>query len=197
MWLIAGLGNPGKRYAYTRHNTGFRVIDHISLKYSIVFCHYTGYDYGIGIIRLASVALLKPLTFMNRSGHAVRHALLRFGLSPERLIVVQDDIDLEAGSVKIRKNGSSGGHRGIQSLLDNLGTKVFLRVKVGIGRDREMPADEYVLGRFSPEEEELTGNAVLRAEDAICTIVNSGPEKAMNIFNRPYAPGQPLSSNTQ
>jgi PTH1 family peptidyl-tRNA hydrolase len=126
---------------------------------------------------------MEPLTFMNRSGGAVKEAMRRYPLTPENLIVVHDDLDMETGKLKIRKKGSSGGHRGIESIMENLGTREFIRVKIGIGREEGVPAEEYVLRKFRKDQIPLIKAAIARASDAIAMIVRDGADKAMNEFN--------------
>ncbi|MCC6347222.1 MAG: aminoacyl-tRNA hydrolase [Nitrospirales bacterium] len=188
MHIIVGLGNPGSKYAKTRHNAGFMVTDHLAEAYRIPFEERDLYLIGRGAIGGRKIVLLKPLTFMNRSGLAVRKAFGKLNFFAEDpgdlLIVLHDDLDLAAGTVKLRKNGSSGGHRGIESLIQELGTRDFARVKVGIGREAGRPVDEYVLGTFSPSEKNLLKDAIINAAEAVCVIVTEGIEKAMNRFNR-------------
>ena len=134
MWLVVGLGNPGNEYEKTRHNIGFMVVDALAARFSIAFTQKTAhFIYGRGFIEEAKAILIKPLTFMNRSGIAVRDALRRYD-EIENLIVIHDDLDLETGIIRIRKSGSSGGHKGVQSIIDSLGSREFIRIKIGIGR---------------------------------------------------------------
>jgi PTH1 family peptidyl-tRNA hydrolase len=138
---------------------------------------------GKGSIEGNEVILVEPLTFMNRSGAAVKEVMRRYPLEPENLVVVHDDLDMETGKLKIRKKGSSGGHRGIESLMENLGTREFIRVKIGIGREEGVPAEEYVLRKFGRDEIPLIKTAIIRASDAIAMIIRDGVDKAMNEFN--------------
>lgn len=194
MWIIAGLGNPGAKYAPTRHNVGFRVVDHLAAAHGIPFEEKELYYTGKGSIEGRRVVLLKPLTYMNRSGLAVKRALKRAAYGAEdlseTLIVVHDDLDLETGVLKIRKNGSSGGHRGIESIIQETGTREFIRVKIGIGRDRELPVETYVLRPFRGDEFPVVKDAIIRASDAVAAIIKDGVETAMNRYNRaPRASG--------
>jgi PTH1 family peptidyl-tRNA hydrolase len=188
MWVIAGLGNPGDKYAATRHNIGFMVVDRISAAHDVSFTVKDDYSLGKGAIDHVNVTLLKPLTFMNLSGSAVKKVLKKSNLLRDgeinNLIVIHDDLDLEPGVVKIRRSGSSGGHRGVESIIRETGCSDFIRVKIGIGRESGVPAEEFVLRRFNPAEKKLVDDGILKAMKAVETIVVSGPEKAMNIFNR-------------
>lgn len=184
MWIIAGLGNPGSKYEKTRHNVGFRVIDRLSEEYGIVLEEKDTYCLGKGTIEGRQAVLLKPLTFMNRSGVAVTKVLRKFCASPDSLIVAHDELDLDAGVVKIKKTGSSGGHNGIGSIIEAAGTRDFLRIRVGIGRDRDIPPDVYVLSSFRPAEKSIIGDAIINAADAIVAIISMGTDKAMTRHNR-------------
>lgn len=183
MWGIVGLGNPGRRYAKTRHNIGFMVVGEIAERYGIELTDKGSYMIGKGSIEGNSVILAEPLTFMNLSGLAVREAIRKPGIDPENLIVIHDDIDMETGKLKIRKRGSSGGHKGIQSIIENIGTKEFIRVKIGVGREEGVLVEDYVLSKFGRDEVPLIKDAIQGAADAVVTILTEGPDKAMNRFN--------------
>jgi PTH1 family peptidyl-tRNA hydrolase len=146
------------------------------------------YSLGKGAIDHVNVILLKPLTYMNLSGSAVRKILKKTNLLQDgeitNFIVIHDDLDLETGVVKIRRNGSSGGHRGIESIIQETGSRDFIRVKIGIGRDRKIPVEEYVLRRFRAAEKKMVEDGILEAVHAIETILTGGIEKAMNACNR-------------
>ena len=187
MYIIAGLGNPGKQYAQTRHNVGFDTIDILADKYNIsvdtkkhkALC-------GKGMIEGQKVVLAKPQTFMNLSGESVRELVDFYKINPEEeLIVIYDDISLEPGQLRIRPKGSAGGHNGIKNIIAHLGTQVFKRVKVGVGeKPSRMDLADYVLGHFSKEEQATMADAVKEAADAVCEIVNVGIAQAMNDHNR-------------
>ncbi len=187
MFLIAGLGNPGREYEKTRHNMGFDVIDEIIERNRIP---QTGVKfnamYGKGIIGGEKVILMKPLTFMNRSGDSVRPMADYFKIDKEtELIVVYDDIDLEPGQLRIRKQGSAGGHNGIKDLITKLGTQKFIRVKVGVGaKPKGWDLADFVLGRFSQEDRKIVDAAVERAAEAVEMILQDGVDAAMNVYNR-------------
>jgi PTH1 family peptidyl-tRNA hydrolase len=155
----------------------------IARRYGIEFTTRESYAIGKGSGEGKSIILLEPLTFMNRSGLAVRDVMRRCTAPPEHLIVIQDDIDMETGRLKIRKNGSSGGHKGVDSIIQTLGTRDFIRVKIGVGRDEGIPVEEYVLRPFRKDEAPLIEDAIVRAADAVKVIMEDGIEKAMNLFN--------------
>jgi PTH1 family peptidyl-tRNA hydrolase len=160
MWLIIGLGNPGRLYAKTRHNLGFLILDSLASKFSISLKNKTKkYAYGKGRIGEKDVILIKPLTFMNMSGIAVSDVVKKYA-DTVHLLVMHDDLDLEPGIIRIRKSGSSGGHRGIESIIGAIDTKKFLRLKVGIGRPEKIPAEEYVLKPFNKTERPVIKKAV-------------------------------------
>jgi len=191
-WIIVGLGNPGEKYSATRHNVGFMVLERLSNAYRIPLTVRDAYCLGKGIIEATPVVLIKPLTYMNLSGVAVRKVLRKFNLIREgeigNLIVIHDDLDLEPGVVKIRQAGSSGGHKGIESIIRETGTKEFIRVKIGIGRNREIPLEEYVLRRFRASERNFIEDGIMKAMNAVESIITGGVEKAMNICNRTVEP---------
>ena len=191
LWIVAGLGNPGVKYAATRHNAGFMVIDRISEEKRIPLAVRDGFSMGQGSIGDFGVVLLKPLTYMNLSGAAVRKVLKKFNLIREgeigNLLVVHDDLDLDTGVVKIRRGGSSKGHKSIESIIREVGTKDFIRIKVGIGRDQEMPVDDYVLRRFRPAEKKAIEDGIIKAMSAVELIITAGIDKAMNKCNRTTA----------
>ena len=183
MWLVAGLGNPGDDYAKTRHNIGFMVIDALAAGSSIPVRQKTAdYLFGRGVIGEQETILIKPLTFMNRSGIAVKDAAGRY--DTDGIIVVHDDIDLPPGVIRIRRSGSSGGHNGIESIINALGTRDFIRVKIGIGRPDRIPPEKYVLRPFSRHELPLMEEAVERAAEAVTVILNKGVSYAQNMFHR-------------
>ncbi len=183
MWLLVGLGNPGIRYARTRHNIGFMVLDRLAVCLGLSFREKTEYRACSGSISGHKVVLMEPLTFMNRSGSAVRKVFSKYAVLPENIIVIHDDLDLASGRLKISKRGSSGGHKGIESVIQNLGTQDFIRVRVGIGRDPLIPTEDYVLSRFRKAEQALINEAVSRAVEAISCMIEEGVDKAMNRFN--------------
>ena len=185
MKLVAGLGNPGRDYAGTRHNIGFGVIARISDKYNIPL---TGKEHkaicGKGMIGGEKVILAQPQTFMNLSGECVRSLVDDYKLESEDIIIAYDDIDLEVGQLRIRSKGSAGGHNGIKNIISHLGTNEFPRVKVGVGGKPEGgDLVRHVLGRFSREDEKMIGEVLDVAVEAVETILSDGVEAAMNRYN--------------
>lgn len=186
MYIIAGLGNPGKQYAQTRHNVGFDTIDILADKYNIsvdtkkhkALC-------GKGMIEGQKVVLAKPQTFMNLSGESVRELVDFYKIDPEEeLIVIYDDISLEPGKIRIRKKGSAGGHNGIKNIIAQLGTQNFQRVKVGVGeKPKGWDLADYVLGHFSKEDRGLVDDALKRVAGAVELMVQGEVNQAMNQFN--------------
>jgi PTH1 family peptidyl-tRNA hydrolase len=185
MKLIVGLGNPGIRYADTRHNVGFWVIDELSRRWGIpVNKEKWKAETGEGVVRGEKVILMKPLTYMNLSGEAVRPALDWLKADLEELCVIYDDLDLPVGQIRLRLKGSSGGHNGMRSLIAHLGTDQFKRIRIGIGRpqgNRSVP--DYVLSPFAREEREPVMDAVNRAASAVERWLESDFLAAMNAFN--------------
>ena len=187
MFVIVGLGNPGKKYETTRHNAGFMAIDALAEKYGISVTEKKHKALcGTGIINGVKVLLVKPQTFMNLSGESVGEVMNFYKLDPEEdLLVVFDDISLAPGSIRIRKKGSAGGHNGIKSIIAHTGTQGFMRVKVGVG---EKPAGwdlaDYVLGHFSKEEQETMEQTIKKdVTDAVSLIASGDVDKAMNQYN--------------
>ncbi len=183
MWLIAGLGNPGRKYSRTRHNVGFMVIEEVACRRNIDLKDKETYRIGRGSIEGHAVLLVEPLLYMNVSGLAVRQIMKKLNIQPENLIIIHDDLDMETGKLRIRKTGSSGGHRGIESIIQNIGSQDFIRLKIGIGREAGIPAEEYVLSKFKRQEISIIKETIQRAADTIHSIVSEGIDKAMNKFN--------------
>ncbi len=194
MWIIVGLGNPGKKYFRTRHNVGYRVIDHLANIFNIKLLKRTDYEFGKGFFENIEFILIKPLTFMNRSGKALKQLLNTKVEENMQLIVVHDDIDLPTGSIKIKRKGSSGGHKGVKSIIEELSTEEFVRVKIGIGKDSKIPIEEYVLQNFTPSEECIIKDSIETASKAILTIITSGIDVAMNEFNKKRSEQESLQS---
>lgn len=185
MKLIVGLGNPGARYAGTRHNMGFLVVDALAQRAGVEI-NRERFDalLGRGEISDVPVILAKPLTFMNLSGRAVAQIARYFGIGVEDILIVHDDMDFPVGDVRIKAGGGAGGHKGLLSIIDQLGGADFARVRVGIGRPPpNETAERYVLERFSAEETQESGYAIERAGDAVIAVVSSGVHAAMNRFN--------------
>lgn len=186
MYLITGLGNPGKQYERTRHNMGFDTIDELVDRHRIPGSGMQHKAmYGKGMIAGEKVILAKPLTYMNLSGDSVREFINYYKMDPEtELIVIYDDIDLEPGQIRIRKKGSAGGHNGMKSIISQIGTQNFYRVKVGVGaKPAGWDLADYVLGRFSTKEREEVDKAIEEAADAVEVILGEGIDAAMNKYN--------------
>ena len=187
MYLIAGLGNPGKQYEATRHNMGFDTVDCLVEKHNIPQGGVKfNAMYGKGIIGGEKAILMKPLSYMNLSGGPIQEMSGYFKIDPEtELIVIYDDIDLEPGQLRIRKKGSAGGHNGIKDLIKQLGTQKFVRIKVGVGaKPQGWDLADHVLGRFDTQQRKLVDEAQERAAKAVEMILSKGTDAAMNEFNK-------------
>lgn len=186
MYLIAGLGNPGKQYEATRHNMGFDVIDKLVEEFNVPQAGVKfNAMYGKGRIGGEPVILMKPLSYMNLSGGPIRDMANYFKIDPEtELIVIYDDIDTEPGQLRVRKKGSAGGHNGIKSIIQQLGTQNFMRVRVGVGaKPKDWDLADYVLGRFDRDDRQLVEDAQDRACKAVEMILADSVDAAMNKFN--------------
>lgn len=186
MHIIVGLGNPGREYAGTRHNVGFDVISRLSEDYNIPldFKKHKALC-GKGRIEGQRVLLAQPQTFMNASGESIRELMDYYKVSKENIIIVYDDISLDVGQLRVRPKGSAGGHNGIKSIIQHMGTQEFPRVRVGVGdKPRGWDLVDYVLSRFPVSEEPIMQEAFERAAAACKVILLDGVEEAMNQFNR-------------
>jgi PTH1 family peptidyl-tRNA hydrolase len=183
--LVVGLGNPGPEYTETRHNLGFQVIEALELALGIeVKQRKFRARLGAGQHQGKKVILMKPWTFMNRSGEPVAAAVGFYKLDLRDLLVVVDDMALETGMLRVRANGSAGGHNGLADIIEKLGTNEFARCRVGIGARRSPDAVEHVLGRPASDEKPVLNRAILRARDAVLCWLAFGVDKTMNEFNR-------------
>ncbi len=187
-YLIVGLGNPGREYDGTRHNVGFDVADLLIDKWNIDGpTKFKKSLVGKGRIGEAKVVIMKPMTYMNLSGEAVREGLDYYKIdAPTHLIVISDDIDLAPGRIRLREKGSAGGHNGLKNIMQHVGDGNFMRVRIGVGAK---PSPEYnladhVLGHPKGEDKELIALAKERAADAVCSILEDGIQKAMNQYNK-------------
>jgi peptidyl-tRNA hydrolase, PTH1 family len=183
MWVIAGLGNPGRKYSRTRHNIGFMAVEGIAQRNGIEFTDRKEYRIGRGSIEGHNVVLIEPLLYMNRSGPVVNAIIKKFTVRFDNLIIIHDDLDMETGKLRIRKTGSSGGHKGVESIIQNIGAKDFIRVKIGIGREPGTLVEDYVLSKFNRQEISAIKEAFEKTTDAVHSIIADGVDKAMNIFN--------------
>jgi PTH1 family peptidyl-tRNA hydrolase len=191
MKLIVGLGNPGFLYARNRHNIGFMCVSHLARIYKIDFDRKQGHARtGIGNIGRYKVVVARPQTYMNASGESVEALLKRLNVTPADLIVIHDDLDLPTGKVRLRFGGSSGGHKGIDSIIAHIDTQEFYRVRVGIGRPeaanvpvKEDAVIDYVLSDFTSEERKIIEETVPRVGEAIAFLLAEGISAAMNKYN--------------
>ena len=185
MYLIVGLGNPEEDYSKTRHNMGFNAINKLAKQVGIEVNKkkFKGL-YGTGIIENEKVILLKPQTYMNLSGESIREIIDFYKIKPEEIIVIYDDMDIEPGIIKIRKQGGAGGHNGMKSVISHLNTQNFARIRVGIGMPQNKEDSiSYVIGAMKKQDEEILELATDKAKDAILEIIKNGIDKAMNKFN--------------
>lgn len=187
MKLIVGLGNPGRAYRNTRHNIGFMVVDELASRLGITLRRSLRFpvESGRGAMGRQSVRLVKPQTYMNRSGQGIAPLLRKEGIAPGDLLVVYDDVALDWGRLRIRAQGSDGGHNGVRSVIDAAGSSAFVRIRVGIGpKPDKVPLSDYVLGPFTATERAATDEVVRRAADAVEAVCALGVEAAMNRLNR-------------
>ena len=181
MYLIIGLGNPGSRYQFTRHNIGFMVLEKIAARWEVDL-KQKSFDalWNRGKIAGTDVLLAMPQTFMNLSGNAVRKLLAYFKVDVNHLIVIHDDLDLPFGSVRLKTGGGDAGHKGLNSIMTCLGSVDFMRVRMGIGKPADRtPVEDYVLHRFNPDESALLQQVIQSASEATADIVTSGMQQAM------------------
>ncbi|WP_373546135.1 aminoacyl-tRNA hydrolase [Chamaesiphon sp.] len=185
--LIVGLGNPGTKYAQTRHNVGFDLLDILAKRWQISLSDRKQFQgiYGEGFgSNNTKIRLLKPQTFMNLSGQSVRATIDWFKLPPESVLVVYDDLDLPLGKIRLRMSGSAGGHNGMKSIISHLGTQNFPRVRIGIGKSAgEKDTISHVLGKFSGVEIPIVSEVLYLVNDAIEMSLKQGMEKTMSLYN--------------
>jgi PTH1 family peptidyl-tRNA hydrolase len=203
-YLIVGLGNPGSRYAATRHNAGFMVVDELARRYGLRFStRQSDAEVAKGEIKGQRVLIAKPQTFMNESGRSVRGLAHYYRIPNNRILIIHDEIALPVGTIRIREKGSSAGHNGLKSIFQHMGTEAVPRLRVGVDR----PADprhsqiDWVLGRFTREEEPIMEETIRRAADAVESILTIGMERTMNSYNIDPAkadapkPGEPKTKH--
>jgi len=188
--LVAGLGNPGSSYARNRHNVGFMVLDLLSGRAADPAIWKKRFNGEITRFRIGNLdlLLLKPLTYMNLSGRSIARAASFYDLPADRIVVVHDDLDLPLGQIRVKQAGGAGGHHGMESILIELGTDAFCRVRIGIGRPGADSATDHVLSDFWAEEQDALESSLTRAADAVLSLLEDGPRAAMNRFNRRAAP---------
>ena len=184
MYIIVGLGNPGKQYENTRHNMGFLAVDLLAEKYNIEV-NKLKFKALVGEGRIAGqkVLLVKPQTYMNLSGESVRQAIDYYKIEPEELIVIYDDIDIPTGTFRIRKKGSPGTHNGMRNIFQHIQTNDFPRIRVGIGSGKKEDLINYVTGGIRKDEKSLLDEALIKSAEAAACIIEKGIDKAMNEYN--------------
>lgn len=189
MKLIVGLGNPGLKYRHTRHNLGFQIIDELTGEFKVKLTNkkYCKSAFGTGkmSVQEISFALAKPLTFMNNSGQAVKALMKHYKIDPKDLIIICDDLNLDLGKIRIRKNGSSGGHNGLNSIIEEIKTENFIRLRIGIGKPslRQNPA-VYVLNNFTKSEKYVIKEIIPLVCEVVKMMLAEGIETAMNKYNK-------------
>ena len=185
-WLIVGLGNPGEKYENTRHNVGFQVVDTLAERQNAPI-QKLKFKAPTNLLTISGekVLVMKPVTYMNLSGEAVRPAADFYKIPPERVLVISDDTALAAGRLRIRQKGSAGGHNGLKSIIQHLGSDQFPRIRVGVGEKPHPDYDlaDWVLGKFQGEDKKIMEQAVERAADAVECLLREGIDRAMNRFN--------------
>lgn len=185
-WLIVGLGNPGGQYDNTRHNAGFAVADELARRggFAIQRVKFKALTAAAQVGGQGAL-VMKPTTYMNLSGEAVGEAARFYKLSPDHVLVISDDVDLPLGKLRLRTGGSAGGHNGLKSIIQHLGSEQFPRLKVGVGGKPHPDYDlaDWVLGKLQGEDKKVMDETVKRAADAVECLLRDGPQKAMNQFN--------------
>lgn len=183
--MLVGLGNPGKRYEKTPHNIGFNVIDEIAERFNCSLRRSFRYKAwsGKSIIGEQTVLLLKPATYMNKSGDSVRIVMAKNGIQPNDITVIFDDVNLEPGQIRIRKKGGAGGHNGVKSLIEQIGSEEFTRIRIGVGGGQNDDLTHHVLGHWTGAEWREAVKMIQKAADAALSILENGADKAMNDFN--------------
>ena len=192
--LVVGLGNPGSEYAGTRHNVGFAVVDSLAAQWGITWEHSKGWQ--VLWAKAPQAILVKPLSYMNRSGHPVQAVAQFYKIAAGEMLVVIDDMALEPGRLRLRPGGGTGGHNGLESIIVQFATEDIPRLRVGIGAAPRQGATDYVLGRFFEEEKPVIAKAVARGADAVKCAIDNGLLSAMNQFNKNPEPDRPEGGST-
>ncbi len=186
MKLIVGLGNPGNKFNNTRHNVGFKILDYLAEKKEVKFKKMIFYPAKVVDCKIENsiVKLLKPQSFMNNSGDVVRKLMKRYSFNVDDILIVYDDVDLPFGKLRIRKKGSAGTHNGVKSIVNSLNSDSFKRIRFGIGpKQKNYSMNDYVLGKFTIDEDLVVKNVLEKVTDAVESIVRDGIDKSMNRFN--------------
>jgi PTH1 family peptidyl-tRNA hydrolase len=186
VYIIFGLGNPGNKYEDTRHNVGFNTLDYLAAQYGIKINKLKHKSLiGEGIIQGNKIILVKPQTFMNLSGEAIREVKEWYKAENENIIVIYDDISLDVGKIRVKQKGSAGGHNGIKSIIYQINSEVFPRIKIGVGSPANPNYElaDYVLGKFSNEEKKTIYNIIEKVSDAVVVFIQAGIQEAMNRYN--------------
>ena len=183
-WMIVGLGNPGPEYSGTRHNVGFAAVDLLGEKHRIKLDKSKHRArYGLGMLDDTSVVLVKPLTFMNLSGQAVAPLAREYGIKPDRILVIADELDIPLGKLKMKPKGGPGGHNGHRSLIASLGTQEYPRIRIGIGKVGKGETIDHVLGSFNPEEKVTIGEMLAKTCQICSVLVSQGLDRALGFAN--------------
>ncbi|PKL11100.1 MAG: aminoacyl-tRNA hydrolase [Spirochaetae bacterium HGW-Spirochaetae-6] len=182
-FLVVGLGNPGPKYLTTRHNVGFLFVEHLTKELNLSFKEKNNYAVAETVLDGRKLYIIKPLLYMNLSGIPTLHVASYYKIKSENILVAVDDVALPFGKIRIRVKGSSGGHNGIKSIEQQLGRDDFMRLRLGVGENKEIPLDRYVLTNFSGKEEEALPEILERARNAFWELYQNGPEAAMNKYN--------------
>lgn len=191
MYLIVGLGNPGPKYQFTRHNIGFLAVDFFAERETLNLSSKWQSEFCKGKINSADFVIQKPLTYMNLSGQSVQGASSFFKIPPANVLVIQDDVDMPFGAIRFQKNRSAGGHNGIKDIIEKLGTQDFLRLKVGVGRPTRGDVKDYVLENFSKAEQKQLPDLLIDLYNSLYSFVTKGFEKSASSHNRKiWNPGE-------
>ncbi len=185
--LVVGLGNPESKYDNTRHNIGFRAVDYIAekTKFYNIRKKFNAFVFNDVVLNGKKVLLIKPLTYMNLSGEAVSATMKYFEIKNDKLIVLCDDVSFDVGQIRIRKNGSNGGHNGLKSIEQHIGSSDFLRIKIGVGqKPAEYDLANWVLGNFSREDNAVLEKTLDVVDEAVKLIIDGQTDKAMNLYNK-------------
>ena len=201
LWMVVGLGNPGREYEDTRHNIGFMVLDQMAEKRDGGFYWRSSNRfeavYAKGTLAREGVVLVKPQTYMNLSGRAVQPLAHFYGVDVERIIALHDDVDLEPGRLKVKCGGGDGGHKGIRSMAGTLGSQAFYRIRCGVGRPERGDVTNFVLNGFTAEEQKVLDKQIDRATGAVRCLITRGLRETMNRYNRPPKPKKPKKGEAE